>query len=182
MTTSSGDGRDYSVELFVRSLSPAGTHPQQEWVLNRLRELHRDDHIASYTVTVWGTGISPESEIARTETGQAILDTVDEFTRWARRNDRSFPAAFGERERNSLVGDEQQTVIPFPAMCLAVREEDELRCVTPCVATTLDHSIHDCLAELAVSENHSVAHDWSSDRNIGDETTGKVDENRHMTG
>jgi hypothetical protein len=155
--------RNCTVELFVRSLAPTGAHPQQEHVIDRIEKLQQEGRIASSSLTVWGNGIAPESMLARTETGHAILETVEEFTNWAARNNLSFPSAFGEREITSLV-DERETVIPFPAMCLATREDGELRCVAPCAGEALLHSIHDCLDELIVGEANSDVHDWPSVR------------------
>ncbi|EMA44778.1 hypothetical protein C449_08974 [Halococcus saccharolyticus DSM 5350] len=157
--------RNCTAELFVRSLAPTGAHPQQERVLDRIEALQQEGQIASASVTVWGNGIAPESATARTETGQVILETVAEFTRWASRNDRSFPSAFDERERTSMIDGDHRTMIPFPTMCLAIRDGDELQCVAPCSGDGLTHSVHDCLNELGVDEQESSVHDWESGRN-----------------
>lgn len=156
--------RNCTVELFVRSLAPAGAHPQQEHVIDRIEKLQDEEQIASSNLIVWGSGIAPESVHARTETGQTILETVEEFTDWAARNNLSFPSAFGERETTSLVDDERETVVTFPAMCLVTREDGELRCIAPCEGEDLVHSIHDCLDELTVGEPNSDVHDWPSVR------------------
>jgi hypothetical protein len=138
-------------------------------VIERLDELQDEECITSYTVTVWGEAIAPESTIARTEAGQAILETVDEFTRWAAQHDLSFLGAFEEQKITSMIDDEQWTVIPFPTMCLAVREDGGIRCVAPCSAETLTHSIHDCLDELVIGETESDVHDWPTVRSTDDQ-------------
>ena len=152
----------------MRSLSPRGARLQQERVLDRLERLRRDSCIDSFTVTVWGTGVSPTSAIARTEAGQATLETIDELQQWAQQNDLSFPAGFKPRKIVSMLDDERDTFIPFPTMCLAVREGNELQCVAPCVNDMLTHSIRDCLDELVVGERRSDVHNWSPPQSSAD--------------
>ncbi|RJT03870.1 HTH domain-containing protein [Halococcus sp. IIIV-5B] len=154
--------RDYTVELFVRSLAPAGARPEQEGVVDRIEGLQRAGRIAASTVTVWGGGIAPGSAFAGTEPGRTILEAVEEFTRWASANDLRFPSAFEERECTSIAGDDCQRVIGFPLMCLATRENGELRCVAPWSNDVLTHTIHDCLDELA-DEDGPTVHDWDTD-------------------
>lgn len=159
-------GRNLSVELLTRSLSSVGARPQQERVVDYLEALKHDERINSYTITVWGAGISPESASARTETGRAILKIVEELNQWAQQHDLSFPAPFETREISSMITDERDMVISFPTMCLVVREGTRLRCVAPWVADTLTHSLRDCLDELAIGDERSAIHDWPSPRNI----------------
>lgn len=69
---------------------------------------------------------------------------------------------FEERETSSMFDERQETVIPFPVMCLAAREGETLRCVAPWTGDSLTHSIHDCLDDLVAGEKEATVHNWLS--------------------
>lgn len=153
--------RELTAELFVRSLAPAGARPQQTTVLERLDQLAHANHLNTYTVTIWGTGICLDTAVIETEVGRTILETVEEFRQWADRKNLVFRAGFKERTVSSMVTEEETMVIELPAMCLALREADDLRCVAPCSNNnaSMRYSITDCLDELAGKAKLPV-HDW----------------------
>lgn len=68
------------LELYVRSLSPAGARTRQEAVIERLAALAEREVIAGYDVHVWGTGIRPASPAARTASGRFVLERLPRST------------------------------------------------------------------------------------------------------
>lgn len=119
-----------SVDLYVRSLCPAGGHSRQERILDRLERLDEANHIAGFTVTVWGERVPREG---RTPTGERVLERLDAFRAWSDRAGTSLTAFFETRETGSLVAAEPRPAIVLPMVCMVEYHGDDLQYVTPCV-------------------------------------------------
>lgn len=142
----------HSVELFVRSLAPSGATDRQTAAIDELERLKSEEIIESYTVTVWGNRICPETARATT-TGQTVLDKIDQFRQWGREEGISLEPYFQRREIRSMVDEPHSAIVP-PMMCLAVYDDDDLWGVFPCVKEDEQCSIFDYLQ--SIEENATV--------------------------
>lgn len=141
----------YRVELFVRSLAPTGATDQQSAAIADLERLEEEGVIETYSVTVWGNRICPETAEA-TDFGRSLLEKVDRFRRWGRDNGVSLEPYFQRREIRSMVDEPYAAIVP-PLMCLAVYDDaGELWGVFPCLKDEERCSIFDCLQSFEESD------------------------------
>jgi len=165
-TTSNPDDGLTRVELYVRSLSPAGARSRQDAVIERLAALTEHDTIGEYAVHVWGTGIRPDSPTARTPSGAFASERLGAFEDWAARNGVTLGGAFHMREVNSTLTGKSYTERSFPVLTLAAFSRasgarsferagrsvaptafsgPKLRCVAPYREGSNTYSVEDCL-------------------------------------
>jgi len=138
------------VELFVRSLSPAGVSQQQDHVIGQLQALENDGRIADLSIYVWGDRLAPDTAHL-TEHGEFLLDRLTAFERWERATGASLDA-FGWRDSSTTMATEQSIdVISLPLLGLAEFVDGELRHVAPCARDGAVHSVRDRVAALAAS-------------------------------
>lgn len=150
--TSTTHSPNVTVDLYVRSLSPAGGQRQLDAVITRLERLATTGRIAEFTVHVWGKQIATSSVATRTTAGQAILDTVDEFRAWAREHGRSLRSFFDTRDVRSRITGEDYTALVLPTMTLAEYHGDDLRFVAPCADGDTMYSVTDRLDTLEAED------------------------------
>lgn len=129
-----------TVELYVRSLSPAAAGGRQERVVDRLDRLTSAGHVEDFEIRVWGREVGVEGATAAAE---SVLDRVEAFRAWAdargaelpfRRRAVATPAASGEALRlptmalaEYLEGEAsapRERALPGDLVSVAPREED----------------------------------------------------------
>ena len=137
------------MELYVRSLAPRAAHDQQEALVERLETLDSREHIADYTVHVWGSRLDPSSAVARTGDGQFVRERVQTFRNWAAENGLSTGSFFEEEPVESSITGEEYTVLTLPTAALAEYVDGELEFVAPCTNGETVYTISDRLEELA---------------------------------
>lgn len=126
-----------TVEVYVRSLSPAGA-PQQQALFDELDALSMDGAIAYWTVHVVGKEVCPDTATA-TDPGQFICERIQEFTAWAERNDVSFGPFFERRLVTSDITGEEYESMVIPTVTLAEFDDrDTLQFVAP----SFDGNVH----------------------------------------
>jgi hypothetical protein len=147
------NGGERGVELYVRSLSPAGAGEQQKRVIERLQTLEERGHISEFTVTVWGKRIDISD--SKTAQGKEIRRRLTEFEQWAHDAGVSLASFYRARTVESATIGDTITTITLPVMGLAEYVDDELTYVTPCTDGDTVHSVEDHLAELATQRGTS---------------------------
>ncbi|MBV0900999.1 HTH domain-containing protein [Haloarcula salina] len=137
-----------SVELYVRSLSPAGVSQQQDHVIGQLQALENDGRIADLSIYVWGDRLAPDTA-HRTEHGEFLLDRLTAFERWERASGASLDA-FGWRDSSTTIASDRTIdVISLPLMGLAEFVDGELRHVAPCTRDGTVQCVRDRVAALS---------------------------------
>ncbi len=145
------NGANRSIELFVRSLAPPAAHKQQEKVIDRLTQLEAHDHIAEFTIHVWGERLDPTSAAAQTDTGQFVKRRINEFRRWATLNGFSTGSFFQEEAVKSTITGDEYTSMVLPTLAVAEYVGHDLVFVSPCTDGDTVHTIEDRLNELSES-------------------------------
>lgn len=119
-----------AVDLFIRSLSPAGARGRPAGAIERLRSLVEAGTIDDYSVTVWGKEVEVESGVAAEEGERLVLDRVAALRSWAAERGVALDA-FERREVSTVTG-ETYTVLTLPVMVLVESVGEEIACVAPC--------------------------------------------------
>lgn len=125
-------GRETTVELYVRSLSPQGNRSRQRAVLERLKTLDIEGEIGGYDVHVCGQFLPANPDEMKTEFGSYLRNQIAVFELWAAKNELPLDSLFRRREVESTYTDESYTELVVPTMVLAEYEESTLRFVAPC--------------------------------------------------
>jgi len=136
---------DLRLELFVRSLAPETARPQQETVIERLRDLA--DEVADTELYVTGDCVCPSTVAAETETGRFLLDRYEAFEEWADENGVEL-VGFRNRCVDSSITGETVTGIQFPRLTLAVFADDQLRFVAPAIRNGTETTVADAQDEI----------------------------------
>lgn len=119
-----------TVEVYVRSLSPAGA-PQQQALFDHLDALSMDGAISYWTVHVVGKEVCPDTATT-TSPGRFICERIREFRAWAERNDMSLGSFFERRPVTSEITGEEYESMVIPTVTLAeFDEQDALQFVAP---------------------------------------------------
>ena len=150
------------IELYVRSLLPNGAHERQEAVIERLERLSREDHVADFSVIVWGKQVARDSAAAHTEEGQYILNRVAEFKQWALSNNVSLESFYQTTTVDNEVTEDSYTAITLPVMGLAEYHTGELQHVAPCTNGDIVHTIMDRLERLENGEPSALERERQS--------------------
>lgn len=122
-----------TIELYVRSLS-SGTGVQVEGMIDHLETYVTDGAIDDYTVMVWGSRVSTDPAIARTDAGAAIREQVVEFKQWATECGATLEGGFERETVHSAITGETHEFISLPSVALACRRDGELEWVVPSTA------------------------------------------------
>lgn len=139
-------GTDTTVELFVRSLSPAGARDRPASVVARLESLVEANRIEDYAVRLWGPELPLTQPLVGHERAEALLEEVAAFRSWAADHDVALDA-FETREASAYTG-ETYAALSLPVMALAEYADGELVCVTPCTTEDGPLTVADRLALL----------------------------------
>ena len=137
-----------TVELYVRSLAADAAQAPQEAAIERLSRLERDGVVDEYAVHVWGRRVSPDTAAAGTSAGRFVLDRIERFRDWARRNGATLRSFFDTHEVDSSITGESYTAITVPSLTLAEYRGDDLVRVTPCGDGETVHTVTDHLDAL----------------------------------
>lgn len=156
------------VEVRLREQTPPAVIETIEETIARLRSLERADKISELRIESWGhcdcdvtAGIAERSNIA---------SIVEEFRKWADRNDYSLNPAFKRREVSSMFCDESHVQHVVPIVAIAVYENDTLQCVAPCSDADCAYTVHDCVDAIAAGNEGFEGFDAeSSDREVSEE-------------
>jgi hypothetical protein len=149
-----GEGK--RIELYVRSLLPAGAYARQEAVIEQLDRLAAEDAIDDYAVIVWGKQVARDSAAAHTEEGRYILNRVAEFKQWALSNNVSLDSFHQQGTVDKETSEESYEAITLPVMGLAEYEHGELVHVAPCTTGETVHTIQDRLDRFERGEPAAV--------------------------
>jgi hypothetical protein len=158
------------VELYVRSLSPGGTHRQQDRVVHRLEELLSGDAIDDYDLRVWGDRIRHASPCARTVDGRHVRDRLARIRRWADEHGYSLDGVYREVDCESAITDESWTEIRFPQVALAEFVDGDLVRFTPVRDDGDDRVLRvaDHLEDLSADAPRGESEDERTDRGSTD--------------
>lgn len=136
-------GGEVRAELYVRETLPTPAQQCSQTIIARLERLAAEGLLGDYSVTSWakrlpvgGTDNAPQR------------DRYDDFSHWARTNDARLTPFFDTRECYSMQTGEKRTELVFPAVCLAIYEDDELQTVAPHATESTTESVRDCLDRL----------------------------------
>lgn len=141
------------VDLFVRSLAPAfGGRQQQQRLYKRFRALERDGVLDAVSLHVWGAATCTDGPLADTTACKRVRSRVERFQDWAASNDVPVELPFSERTVQSRVVDEDYSDLVLPEVCVAVRVDDALALVGPCLVAGDPISVEDVLAVLEGTE------------------------------
>lgn len=147
------------VELRVRERTPACVADVIDDVTARLRRLE-DAEVTEVQVRSWGQRCPGSLE-------GSVASTVAEYRQWAERSGYSLDPAFRQRETGSLISQDSRSQLIVPAISLAIYEDGDLACVTPCTDGTTTHTVEACLEALEAG-----ATDLPAD--LGDRSTASV--------
>lgn len=119
-----------TIELYVRSLS-SGTGVQVEAMIDRLESFATDGEIEDYAVTVWGSRVSTDPAVARTDAGGSIRERIVEFKQWATERGTTLEGGFDRETVHSAITGETHEFISLPSVAIACRRDGELEWVAP---------------------------------------------------
>lgn len=136
--------REIRAELFVRESLPAPATRSSQTIIARLERLAADGVLEQYGVTSWAKRLSLTGSEASSQ-----RDRYSEFSDWAREHGLRLTPFFDTRECYSMKTGKKQTELVFPAICLAVYEDDELVTVAPHADGATTESVTDSLDRLA---------------------------------
>lgn len=139
-TETSGEIR---ATLFVRDSLPTPARRCSQRTIARLERLAADGIVGNATVTSWAKRLPIDGTDAPSQ-----RDWYNEFSQWAREHDARLAPFFDTRECYSMTTGEKRTEIVFPAVCLAIYEDDELVTVAPHATEDGTTSVGDCLDRL----------------------------------
>ncbi len=145
MTKSSEQAETIRAQLYLRQRTSSEIIQQLRKTVTRVRRLEAD-RIANVEIKSWTT-VNPALE-ELTDSGPSVSLTVKSFQAWADREGYTLRPAFTQRETTSLISSHPAVEIQVPIVCLAVYEDDELRCVAPCSDGDRIYSVEMCLAAL----------------------------------
>lgn len=136
-TDTAGERR---VELYVRETLPKPAARQRERIVQRLTALEADGHVDSFEADDWDKRIrcvDPANDDAR--------DRYLAFSRWASERGAALRPFFDTRECYSMETGDRADWIVFPALCLAVFDDDDLAAVFPHADGDTSRSVSDGL-------------------------------------
>lgn len=140
---------ELTADVYLRSLSPpVGVHDGQVAQIDRLSALSAADSLGALRVSVWGERLCTCDTCAGTGAGQAALDRVEQFERWAERADAPVTLPFERRVvRSGYTSSTQKVLIP-PRVLLAVYDRTSLLGVFPHAAGDTQVSVRDAIGAI----------------------------------
>lgn len=137
-----------TVELYLRALCPVGSSTEQSRVIDQLQGLRNRDRIADLSIDVWGDRLEPATA-RKTARGRRLLDRIDTFQHWGRRNDVSLDSFRWRQAVTNVATEESITVVSLPTMALAEFVDGELCHLTPCTRDGVTQCVSDRVEQLA---------------------------------
>lgn len=147
-----------TLELYLRSLSSSTTGVRLESIIDRLKALVAEGHIADYTITVWGERVSTDAAVAQTEQGAFIHRRIAEFRQWASEHDATLEGGFDTRTVHSSITGETHEFVPLPSVALAARRDGDLEWVVP--------SSDDAGTTTAIDRLESITSEWQEPETV----------------
>ncbi|WP_372478990.1 HTH domain-containing protein [Halomicrobium sp. HM KBTZ05] len=129
--------------LFVREALPTPATQSSQRTIARLERLTSEGLLDGYSVTSWDKRLPVDGADAPEQRRR-----YNEFSDWARSNGARLTPFFDTRECYSMETGEKRTELVFPAICLALYEDGDLRTVAPHAAGSETESVADCLDRL----------------------------------
>jgi hypothetical protein len=149
METDTGrNPRGDTLELYVRSLTPAGDPGPENGVIDRVQALDWSGGGPDASVVVWGNEVALSTTATETSPGRHVLDRVAAFTAWAADSGCSLTPFFETRRRTSRLTGESFTALRLPAVLLAEYRDGELVAVTPRMENGETHTVAERLSTL----------------------------------
>jgi len=137
-----------AVDLYVRSMCPAGAHDRQERVIERIQSMNEAGDVEEVSIVVWGDRISTDTAAGHTDRGRDIPDRIAAFQRWALREGVSLPWV-QPRRVGRVATDAHREANSLPVMCLAEYVDGDLTHVTSHADGDTVRCVDDHLARLA---------------------------------
>ncbi|WP_226479271.1 HTH domain-containing protein [Natrinema amylolyticum] len=134
------------IEVFLRNNASAAVVEPLREIVARARRLEKRAIAADVRVETW-TSVRPALE-RLSDAGPSVSLTVDAFESWADREGYTLRPAFERHETESMLGHRPVAEIQVPTICVAVYEDDDLRCVAPCSDGDRTYTVEDCLDAL----------------------------------
>lgn len=144
------------VLLCLRVPVTLSAYERQQSIQKRLRTLRDEGHIDELSVRIWEKQIPADGAGLTDSEIHARIQLYEQFQSWADQAGYSLEPAFSRHEIDFLVTDEQQEVIRFPIICLAVYDGDELVDLAPRSAPHGAYTAGDFIAALEPSEREPV--------------------------
>jgi hypothetical protein len=135
------------VDVYLREQVPPPVAKTVDDTVERLHELERDGVVSEVSVDSWG-----HRSVRGVDESGSIETTIREFERWADRTGHSLRPAFDRREVSSMFCEGSVLRHDVPIISLAVYEDGQLQCVTPCTDDDCTYTVRDCLDVLAESD------------------------------
>jgi len=146
------DNEPKRVELYVRSLAPAGTRETQDAIVEQLHALERTGIVDDVDLTVWGNAVCLDGASVTLGVGSYIADRVRAFHDWCEERRATVDPYFTwSAVDSSLTGESYYRVVP-PNRCLAIYVGDRLADVYPRTVDGDPQSLEDGLRALEREE------------------------------
>lgn len=137
--TGRGDGGDqratksrqqsFVIEIYFRSVSRPNAHEYQEGLLERVRELDRQDVVDEFGVTLVGEKICSCESCRKIEKVQERLEEIEQWREWAASN--GVTLSIDEKSvRSSVMGREYEFIV-LPTATLVARVGQSIQAVLP---------------------------------------------------
>lgn len=140
---------DLTATVFVHSLAPVESKPNQERLVTELEELAERGVLDDLDLLVWGDSICTRSPLTEVGSGQRILDAVGEFYQLAANSEVSISPFFSVSTVSTEYTPNSFSRIVPPSRAVAVYEADELAAVFPCLLDGTAYTPEDLLSHLS---------------------------------
>lgn len=150
------DGRELTVDFWIRDCVPTPIRETQQRAYNRLRELRVEGSIADVQVCRW-SAYHRLDDTRSLPGSDPVTTAVKAFERWARREGYDLEPAFrpyapsGDTDPEyDVLGeiDESERMITLPIMAMAVYEQETLQEVAPRSDGGRVYTVPDAIAAL----------------------------------
>lgn len=143
------------VQMYVRSLWSNYASGRQDALVARLDRLETRQVIDTYTVEVWGEYLPPTIDAATTARARELLERIDVFREWGRRNEVDLDGDFPVREVDEPLTGEIQRATCLPRVAMAEYHNGALAFVAPATADGDAITIEGRLRTLETNANVS---------------------------
>ncbi|MDS0281764.1 HTH domain-containing protein [Haloarcula onubensis] len=140
---------DLTATVFVHSLAPVESKPDQERLVTELEALADRDALADVDLLVWGSSICTGSSLTEVGSGRRILEAVGEFYDLAANSGLSIAPFFSVSTVTTEYSAEPFSRIVPPSRAVALYDGDELAAVFPCLLDGTAYTPEDLVSYLA---------------------------------
>lgn len=133
-----------TIDCFVRASAKESVYDSVE----TLQEYEANGKIAAVNVVAWPDKI----RLSEPTADSFVTDLYEQFQWWASETGCSLGPAFSQSERTWFVGENTETVLSLPVLCLAVHVEGNLVTVAPHRTETGVYTVTDALADISTDE------------------------------